>query len=71
MTFEKAVKEFEDRLRKYKNGEDPLADVLALYALKLQIPKKTKGKCPTCNKDVIGSGFYCWNCGQRLDWRKS
>lgn len=25
-------------------------------------------KCPTCGSDVVGSGFYCWNCGQRLDW---
>jgi hypothetical protein len=24
--------------------------------------------CPACGKDVIGSGWYCWNCGQHLQW---
>lgn len=24
--------------------------------------------CPTCRRDVTGSGFHCWNCGQALDW---
>ena len=27
--------------------------------------------CPTCHKDVVGSGFHCWNCGQALDWSKN
>lgn len=25
--------------------------------------------CPICNKPVIGTGYYCWNCGQHLMWR--
>lgn len=25
-------------------------------------------RCPKCRKDAIRGGFYCWNCGQRLDW---
>ena len=44
-----------------------------------QIPKKVLAfpldkeikytfECPSCGKSVIGSGFYCWNCGQHLDW---
>lgn len=53
----------------------------AIEALEKQIPKKpipiTRNEhsvkiigygCPACHKDVIGSGFYCWCCGQRLDW---
>lgn len=43
---------------------------IALEALEKQMPKKVRAHClcPLCNKDVIGSGYYCWNCGQRLDW---
>lgn len=26
--------------------------------------------CPACGKDVVGSGAYCWNCGQHLNWNK-
>lgn len=53
----------------------------ALEALRKQIPEKpihiTRNEhstriigygCPACHKDVIGSGFYCWSCGQKL-WR--
>ena len=42
----------------------------AISALEKQIPKKVIAHqhCPCCARDVIGSGFYCWNCGQRLDW---
>ena len=25
-------------------------------------------RCPKCHKDAVRSGFYCYNCGQRLDW---
>ena len=24
--------------------------------------------CPNCERSVLGSGFYCWHCGQQLDW---
>ena len=46
-----------------------------------QIPKKLKhGVCPNCstNNDKIikhlgnpqaHKNVYCWNCGQKLDWR--
>lgn len=53
----------------------------ALEALRKQIPEKpihiTRNEhstriigygCPACHKDVIGSGFYCWSCGQAIDW---
>lgn len=54
---------------------------MAIQALEKQIPKKpihiTRNEhstriigygCPACHKDVIGSGFYCWSCGQAIDW---
>jgi hypothetical protein len=54
---------------------------VAIKALEKQIPKKlihiTRNEhcekvigygCPTCKADVSGSGFYCWKCGQALDW---
>ena len=32
----------------------------------------TKGKCPTCCKDLVNAGrketTYCEDCGQRIDW---
>ena len=26
--------------------------------------------CPKCDADVVGSGNFCWKCGQALDWGK-
>lgn len=53
----------------------------AIEALEKQIPEKpihiTRNEhstriigygCPACHKDVIGSSFYCWSCGQAIDW---
>lgn len=53
---------------------------MAIEALEKQIPKKpiiTRNEhstriigygCPACHKDVKGSDFYCWSCGQKLRW---
>ena len=27
-------------------------------------------RCSICGKDVIESGYYCWNCGQHLRWEE-
>jgi len=70
-----------DNLYNHYDKDTYNALVYAADALKKQIPKKpipiTRNEhatkiigygCPNCKKDVIGSGFYCWCCGQRLDW---
>ena len=43
---------------------------MATFALEKQEPMKVKAHqlCPACGKDVIGSGYYCWYCGQHLEW---
>ena len=54
---------------------------MAIQALEKQIRKKpipiTRNEhsnkiigygCPNCHKDIVGSGFYCWSCGQAIDW---
>ena len=44
---------------------------LAAEALEKQIPKQViNGRCPSCYSDVVGSGYYCWSCGQALKWVK-
>lgn len=32
--------------------------------------KPIQFNCPACNKSVLGSGFYCWHCGQHLRWEE-
>ena len=62
-------------------ADDISANGEAIEALEKQIPKKPMIRskrhiprhlrdymCPCCNVDVVGTGFYCWHCGQRLDW---
>ena len=51
---------------------------MAVKALEKQIPKKlihiirnekvVGYRCPACTANAVGSGFYCWYCGQALDW---
>lgn len=72
MTREEAIKQLQGMVV----GAEWLSDYMvvalemAIEALKQQIPMKVKAhqNCPICGKDVIGSGFWCWNCGQHLDW---
>lgn len=82
MTYEEALKYLRDRYEKHLfNAEENPAIEKATEALEKQIPKKpihiTRNEhstriigygCPNCHKDVIGSGFHCWNCGQEIDW---
>ena len=28
-----------------------------------------RGFCPVCRNESSSECSYCWNCGQRLDWR--
>lgn len=48
---------------------------MALSALKKDIPRKPikekneyTYRCPKCDSDVVGCGYYCWKCGQHLKW---
>lgn len=55
------------------------ADIgLMAEAIEKQIPKKPEfrvsrnprhGVCPVCREASDSGCSYCWNCGQRLDWR--
>lgn len=82
MTYEEAINEllFAKRYTIADSTRDKALDK-AIDALEKQIPKKpihiTRNEhstriigygCPNCHKDVIGSGFHCWNCGQEIDW---
>ena len=71
MTNEEAIQELEFILVGHpETSAIGQAVLIAIEALEKQIPKKVKAHqdCPNCGADVIGSGFYCWNCGQRLYW---
>lgn len=48
-------------------------------AIEKQIPKEPEfrvsrdprhGVCPVCRESTQSEFSYCWNCGQRLDWRE-
>ena len=71
MTYEEALKHIKKRMELYIHStEDNFALHTALEAVEKQIPKKVVAhqNCPNCDEDVIGSGYYCWNCGQKLEW---
>lgn len=73
-----AIKYLAHKIAYYKSFDDNYADgiriealELAVRALQKQEPVKVNNNmCPDCRKDVIGSGYYCWNCGQRLRWEE-
>lgn len=50
---------------------------MAILALEKQIPMKPiTGHprdfiCGKCHQTVVGSGNYCWFCGQAIDWSKN
>ena len=62
------------------SGEYPCKYGFAIASMKKQIPKKplrtydirscrvVEHHCVKCGADVVGSGLYCWKCGQALDW---
>ena len=54
------------------DGVNVVALEMATNALEKQEPMKVKAHqlCPACGTDVIGSGFYCWYCGQHLEWEE-
>lgn len=81
MTNEKALECLKEKRQCLFNSEENLLIDIAIEALEKRIPKKVipvvRDKpyiaiigygCPNCHKDVIGSGSYCWSCGQALDW---
>lgn len=81
MTNEKALECLKERKQSLLNSEENMVIDTAIKALEKQKKKKViptlRDKpyiqiigygCPNCHKDVIGSGFYCWSCGQALDW---
>ena len=77
MTYEEAkcayirIKADMDRFGCGRNGKDI---AVALEAIDRQIPKKPIAGhprdyiCGRCYQSVIGSGNYCWFCGQAIDW---
>lgn len=63
-----------EKLRKLhaRCGEEYLHAIrVAIMALERENPRKVTKllKCPKCHNTAIGSGDYCYNCGQRLRWR--
>lgn len=80
MTQEEAIERIKDRICNEPNqhycrdkclyGIEACEFSIAIDAIEKQIPKRvTNERCPSCDMDVVGSGHYCWNCGQKLDWR--
>lgn len=77
MTREKAIDHLCNKISFCISIDESWADAvsvevleMAVNALKKQEPMKVQPHCicPACGKDVVGSGFYCWNCGQHLNW---
>ena len=62
-----------EKLRKLyaRCGEEYLNAIgAAIMALERENPQKVTKllTCPKCHNTAIGSGDYCYNCGQRLRW---
>lgn len=82
MTREEAVEYLFNKISFCKSIDEGYADAvnvealeMALSALKKDIPiKPVKEKneytyrCRKCSSDVVGCGYYCWKCGQKIDW---
>ena len=81
MTNKEALECIKERKQSLLNSNENLLIDIAIKALEKQTKKKVipilRDKpciaiigygCPNCHKDVVGSGYYCWNCGQALDW---
>lgn len=81
MTYEEAIEMFSVAVTAELCERNRDLYRIAIKALEKQIPKKlihiTRNehcekvigyRCPTCKADVTGSGFFCWKCGQALDW---
>lgn len=77
MTRHDAIKHLSYKIAYYKSVNENWADAvnikaleMATIALQKQEPMTVRAHqlCPSCGKDVIGSGYYCWHCGQHLKW---
>jgi len=76
MTYKEAIDTIESN--RPTAGYTMLQEALdiAEQAIEKQIPKKpyvdptqpNERFCFRCGADVIGSGKYCYLCGQRIDW---
>ena len=79
--YEETLKFFELKAHKTKINKKRRPYDIAIGALEKQIPVKCEcinqvwgtfceeiWRCPKCHTDAVRSGFYCWSCGQRLDW---
>lgn len=65
-------------------NRETIAIDMAINVLKRQIPQEVRniypvevkdpgvyiltGNCPVCGSAVPAEHWYCWSCGQRLDW---
>lgn len=79
MTYEEALKVFEDNDYWEEISYIDEACITAIPALEKQIPIKSKyERCPNCNTDFSfitknlanpkdHETIYCWNCGQAID----
>lgn len=79
MSFEEAYAILINRIAPNPTATDECID-LCKIAIDRQIPKKVytihqektgepiQFLCPCCGKSALGSGFYCWHCGQHLSW---
>lgn len=78
MTTKEAIKHLSHKIAYWKDFLNFADDVsiealeLAVRALQKQEPMKVREhyRCPACGNDVVGSGYYCWNCGQHLKWKE-
>ncbi len=53
---------------------DDEALTIAILAMKKQEPMKPYFEyeyfCSGCNSEIVQGTDYCWNCGQKLDWKE-
>lgn len=78
MTVQEAIKCFEETIDVYEifpiiNDDKLAATKIAVDALKKQIPMEAilvngRFECPSCHSNKRALGFYCDECGQKLDW---
>lgn len=77
ITTKDAIKHLSYKIAYWKGSKyanDVLVEALELAVIALEKDEEQRLKvrrlCPACGKDVVGSGYYCWNCGKHLRWEE-
>lgn len=66
-----AINKYNGNFYGYINSDMLLTTISALEKQMEKKPNRSRYgviHCPNCCKGITGTGNYCWNCGQKIDW---